>query len=68
MLRNQADAQDAERLDEMDQQAEELLPELQARLESLEAELQKERATVGEIAECDHDELSDLKAAIAEQT
>jgi len=52
----------------MEQQADELLPELQARLESLEAELQKERATVGEIAQCDQDELSDFKAAIAEQT
>jgi hypothetical protein len=63
-----ADAQDAERLDKMDQQAEELLPELQARLKSLEAELQWERAVFADIAGCDQDELADLKAAIAEQT
>jgi hypothetical protein len=52
----------------MEQQAEALLPELQARLESLEIELQRERAVVADIAECDQDELTDLKAAISEQT
>ena len=52
----------------MEEQADELLPELQARLEALEAEVHRERVVVGEIAECDQNELADFKAAIAEQT
>ncbi len=51
----------------MAHQSEAVLPDLQARAEALEKELERERAIIAEIAECDQDELADLRAAIAEQ-
>jgi len=60
--------QDADRLMELEQAADALLPDLQARLAALQNELEKEREMVREVAECDQEELADLKAGIAEQT
>ena len=60
--------QDAGRLAELEQAADALLPDLQARLAALQSELEKEREMVREVAECDQEELADLKAGIAEQT
>jgi kinetochore protein Spc7/SPC105 len=43
------------------------LPTLRRRLEALQSELSHEREAVAEIAECDQEELKELKAATAEQ-
>lgn len=51
----------------MQSQADSLLPQLRAREAALREELIREREAVAELAECDQDELKEMREAINEQ-
>jgi hypothetical protein len=51
----------------MQEQADSLIPDLKARHAALVEELAREKQVVAEIEACDQEELSEYRAAIAEQ-